>query len=467
MTTTLPETLPQGGDPARVRARPGAAPPYERQILRAGLLAVFPPTLIALALLWTGDHPPKVCWTLTAALVAASAGLPFYLRERVSYRLRSIASVLSALREGDYTTGMERSAADDSLGDVIAEVHALRDVLGRERSGAAEAGALLEKVMERIDVAVFAFDESGRLALVNARGASLFGETVAGLLGQPAGALGLEECLEGPAPRVENLELGGRPGRWEVRRASFRARGLPHRLLVLSDLTAALRDQEREAWGRLLRVLRHEVNNSLAPVHSLAGTLADLVRRRPRPPDWEEDLAEGLAVIADRSSALNRLLASYSRLAGLPPPAKRPVEVAGWVRRVAALETRTPVRVDPGPTVELLADPDQLDQLLINLVRNAADASLPTGGPVRIGWEVRPGGAGGGQRRVLEVRVEDEGPGVVNPQNLFVPFFTTKPGGSGVGLTLCREIAEAHDGSLTLDNRPGGAGCRATLQLPL
>jgi signal transduction histidine kinase len=150
---------------------------------------------------------------------------------------------------------------------------------------------------------------------------------------------------------------------------------------------------------------------------------------------------------------------AYSRLARLPQPRRLPIRVGDWLRRVVRLETRLEVGLGAGAELTLQADPDQLDQLLINLVRNAVDAALETGGGVRAGWS-----KSGGQ---LEVWVEDDGPGLGDTANLFVPFFTTKPGGSGIGLVLSRQIAEAHGGSLVLENRSERSGCRARLLLPL
>jgi two-component system nitrogen regulation sensor histidine kinase NtrY len=206
-------------------------------------------------------------------------------------------------------------------------------------------------------------------------------------------------------------------------------------------------------------VLSHEINNSLAPIKSLAGSLQAVIDRQPPPPDAANDLRRGLNVIAGRADALVRFMSSYARLARLPTPERKPVEVAAWVRRVAALETRLPVHIAPGPEIAIRADGDQLDQLLINLVRNAVDASLETRGGVTLGWARRNG--------VLEVRVEDEGPGIESGANLFVPFFTTKPEGSGIGLVLSRQIAEAHGGTITLENRPGASGCVAIVRLPV
>jgi signal transduction histidine kinase len=206
-------------------------------------------------------------------------------------------------------------------------------------------------------------------------------------------------------------------------------------------------------------VLGHELNNSLAPIKSIAGSVSSLLAREPLPADWREDVRSGLDVVSARAESLSRFMESYARLARLPPPKMILVELGQLVRRVAGLETRTRVSVIPGPELLVRADADQLEQLLINLVRNAADASLVTGGGVRVGWRATANGH-------VEICVEDEGLGLANTSNLFVPFFTTKPGGSGIGLVLSRQIAEAHGGALTLENRKGGPGCAARLRLP-
>jgi nitrogen fixation/metabolism regulation signal transduction histidine kinase len=438
--------------------------PFEQRVFVIALGAALPAVATALGLLWLGDYSTKVRWTLTAVVFATWLGFATYLRDRLAYSLRSVTNLLAALREGDYSIRLRPARTADAMNEVIGEVNALGDLLHRQRVGAAETGALLEKVLARIDVAVLAFDDEGRLQRINPRGERLLGEPANHLLGRNARSLGLADCLSGPTPRILEFPLASQTGRWEVRRATFREQGRRRHLLVFSDLTAALRQEERDAWQRLVRVLRHEVNNSLAPIHSLALTLAQLLRRTPRPSGWEDDLVEGLEVIAGRSAALNRMMASYARLTGLPPPTKDGVDVESWVRRAAVLETRRQVTVVPGPPVHVRADRDQLEQLLINVVRNAAEAALETGGQVQVGWTVvrQPG-----TRGVLEVWIDDEGPGLADTDNLFVPFFTTKPGGCGIGLALGRQIAEAHGGSLTLDNRLGQPGARATIRLPL
>lgn len=435
---------------------------HEQHVTVLVLLSGFPAVVVAVVLLWSGNFTPKVEWTFAVLILGAWLGFAFAVRERVTRPLQTLSNMLAALHEEDYSIRARARKEGDALDLVMLELNTLGAQLREQRLGALEATALLRRVMEEIDVAVFAFDEAERLRLVNRSGERLLGQAAERLQGAGAAELGLATALRGAgdAPRTLELAFPGQRGKWEVRRSTFRQSGLPHQLLVLTDVSRALRDEERQAWQRLVRVLGHEINNSLAPIKSVAGSLQALLARAPRPPDAEEDLKRGLTVIAGRSEGLSRFLASYAQLARLPSPKRRPLEVDLWVRRVAALETRVQVEVHPGPDLIVQADGDQLDQLLINLITNAADASLEAGATqVGVGWRQRNGR--------LEVLVEDEGPGLPETGNLFVPFFTTKPHGTGIGLVLSRQIAEAHGGTLTLAPREGGRGCEARLTLPL
>lgn len=452
----------------------------ERHVRNAALVAGLPGSLLALAILWSGDYEAKLRWTLTPLVVLVWLGAAFAARERVAMTLRTVANLLGALREGDYSIRARDPRADEALGEVMIEVNALGDVLQRQRFHAVDAATLLQRVIEEIDVAIFTFDEHRRLRLVNRAGERMMAREAFRLLGKSAQELGLAGSLEGEPTRTFERSFPGQAGRWQCRRSAFREGGSPRTLLVLTDLSKALRDEERQAWQRLIRVIGHELNNSLAPIMSTASTLADLLRREPSPEIWRDDAERGMARIAERCASLNRFVAAYGRLARLPPPTRAPIPVASLVRRVVALEQRLAVAVLPGPDLVLDADADQLEQLLINLVKNAVDAveerpaegvsgsgtgdgsldgPLDDDGAVEVLWRRRRG--------ALELAIRDRGPGLANAANVFVPFFTTKPGGTGVGLLLCRQIAEAHGGVLELANRDDGPGCIARLRLPL
>ena len=364
------------------------------------------------------------------------------------------------MREEDFSVRARSPRRDDALGELMREINALSQTLRDQRLGALEASALLRTVIFEIEVAIFAFDQAGGLRLVNRAGERLLARPAEQMLDRTAQELGFGELLKGEPSRTGSLSFPGGTGRWGIRRSSIRQEGRPHQLLVMTDLSRALRDEERQAWQRLVRVIGHELNNSLAPIKSLAGTMGTMLVRTPRAEDWEADLQSGLTIIASRADALSRFMEAYARLARLPAPQLQPVDVAALIRRVAALETRTNIEIEPGPELMIRADGDHLEQLLINLTRNAVDAATESNrvGRVKFGW-VKSAAA-------LEVLVQDDGPGLSDSTNLFVPFFTTKPTGTGIGLALCRQIAEAHGGSLTLENRKGGPGCIARLTLP-
>ena len=306
---------------------------------------------------------------------------------------------------------------------------------------------------------MFVFDEEHRLQLLNPAARRLLGGERKRLFGMGSNELGLAALLEGAASRVLAHAFPQRSGRFEVRHAALRRGGRSGRLLVVNDVSRVLREEERQAWQRLLRVLGHEVNNSLAPIQSITEILASLLAADPLPSDWRQDFRSGLDVVGHRAKALARFLAGYRELARLPPPQPRRLDLSALVSRVAKLEQRLPIAVEAGGPLSVDADPDQLEQALINLLRNAVEVAPPGNGRVSIGWRRES------SRAVIEVR--DNGPGPPSSDNLFVPFFTTKPGGTGIGLALARQIAEAHDGGVSLTARADAAGAVARLWLPL
>ncbi|MDX2149346.1 MAG: ATP-binding protein [Bryobacteraceae bacterium] len=434
-------------------------PVHEERILLLALAAGLPAVVTATTIMIVEGYSAKVVWTLGVVIFGAWLGFALGVRERVANPLRTLANLLEAMREGDYSIRARGAKDEDALGEVMVQVNAMGATLRAQRLGALEATTLLRKVMEEIDVGVFAFDGANKLRLVNRAGEKLLGQSAERVIDLTAEDLGLKEFLEGEPHKTVQRMFSGNNGRWGVSRSSFREGGLPHQLLVITDLTRPLREEELQAWQRLVRVLGHELNNSLTPIKSIAGSLESLVIREPKPHDWQDDMRRGLQIIASRSEALSRFMGAYARLAKLPRPKMEPMDIGALIRRVVGLETRIPPVLEAGPEMNVLGDSDQLEQVLINLIRNAVDASTETGGGVRVGWA-----------RVnshMEVWVRDDGPGLSNTNNLFVPFFTTKPGGSGIGLVLSRQIVEAHGGTLSLQNRRDSRGCEARLTIPV
>jgi PAS domain S-box-containing protein len=444
-------------------ASPGRGPDrrlsHDSRVFLLALLVGIPGVAAALALVWLGPFSDRLRWTLTLILIPSWLALAVSLREQVVRPLRTLANVLASFREGDFSIRARGSGARGSLALAYHELNALEAILRDQRIEAVEASTLLQRVMGEIDVAVFAFDEQEKLRLLNRAAERLLGREEEKAIGRTAEELRLESIVRGAAPRTVELSHPGGTGRWEVRRRIVRQEGQRLNLLVLSDLSRALREEEREAWKRLVRVLSHEINNSLAPIKSISASLRQILTREPHPDGWEEDLARGLDVIRGRSDSLGRFMSSYARLAHLPPPELAPLQVEEWVRHVVGLETRLDVRLAPGPDVTVEGDRDQLEQALINIVGNGVEAVDATEGGVTVGWRV--------QGDQLEVYVEDDGPGLPETANLFVPFYTTKPAGSGIGLVLSRQIVEGHGGALTLENRADGRGARAVIALPL
>ncbi|MEO7432173.1 MAG: ATP-binding protein [Dokdonella sp.] len=432
---------------------------YETRILAGTLLAATPALVaLAIALAINVEDPMRavVVWLAVATLTVA---LVFVARRNAVYPLNTLANLLEALREGDYSLRGSRAQRGDAIGEVVLEINALSQTLREQRLSFEERSALLAKVVATLDIAVIAFDADARVKLVNPAAEHLLASTSSRLLGRSAKELDLADCLEVAEVRMVERSFPGGSGRWEVRRARFREDGLPHELLVITDLSRTLREEERLAWQRLLRVLGHELNNSLAPIRSMAGTLAKLTDVEPLPDDWREDVHGGLALIGDRAEALARFMSRYTQLARLPPPNPREFEFGALAHRAARLEQRITVEVSDSVAIRLVADLEQLEQALINLIQNAADAALDGGGRVSLQWRV--------SARRLQIDVVDDGHGLPPTENLFVPFFTTKPGGSGIGLVLARQIVEAHGGSLTLENRRDATGCVARVMLPL
>jgi nitrogen fixation/metabolism regulation signal transduction histidine kinase len=393
-----------------------------------------------------------ICLLTYFALIAAA------LIESIIRPLQTLSNVVSSLREGDYSFRARGAGPQDPLSELAAEINALADLLQKQRVRSLEATALLARILEVMHSPIFAFDRENLLQLVNTAGAKLLGVTQSRCFGHSAKELGLEGLLHAPDQSVHSF--GAKPTRWLLRKALFRQDGAPHTLLLLADVSLPLQEEEQMAWKRLIRVLGHELSNSLAPIKSIAGSLLARVDAMTADEPTLKDFRRGLGVVESRADSLHRFVQSYRLLAQLPPPQFKPVALGPLMERLSLLEQRLPVQLDQGPPTALQADPDQLEQMFINLLRNAVDASLANGSqPVRATWKL--------DESAVFVTIEDRGLGIANTDNLFVPFYTTKPAGSGVGLALAQQIARAHGGEISLVNREDGEGAIATVRLPV
>jgi len=441
--------------------------------------------LLALLHVSTGPMLATLGILLLVLLLVLSA-----LIEQAVRPIQTLANVVAALREEDYSFRARGANREDAMGQLSLEINALADTLQAQRVGALEAVALLRRVIAEMDAPVLAFDQDTRLRLLNPAAERVFALQPARDLGRTAEELGLPALLDQPTENMlpADIQSGLRradqrsgveqSARWMIRRSTFRQRGVPHTLVLLSDVSVALREEERLAWRRLIRVIGHEISNSLTPIKSIAGSL----RSRLAPQGethgsgngmLQRDFQRGLSVIENRADSLNRFVQAYRQLAQLPAPVLKRVPLLPLLERVAGLEIRLDVRLLPAPDVELLADPDQIEQLLINVVRNAVEAAMfcasedPEIASLAEQCEPEVTIRAAEEEDFVAIRVEDNGPGLANPDNLFVPLYTTKKSGSGVGLALARQIVEAHGGSINLRNRQGGRGCTAEIRLPI
>lgn len=429
-------------------------------ILAAGLPAV----VFCLVLLWSNSYSLDHKLEGTAFALVSWLGLSFSARRSFVYSLRVLANVVSSIKEEDFSFRATQALKGDALGELAIEINSLARALEEERLVALEGASLLRKVMAEAGAVILAFSPEGKVYLFNKAFTQLLGKSEEQILHRTAAELGIEDLLGVQASETITRTFGNMEKRWLVRRTWFRQHGIQHRLVLLSEASEALRAEEHSAWQRLVRVLSHEINNSLAPLKSISRTLSRMPEIGALPPDAQEQLIYGLDVIGSRAESLNRFLQNYAQLAKISHPDKQVFDLAELMHQVSSLESRLPVAVGEDPPVRVKMDRDQMAQALINLIKNAADAvlivprmqSFPDS--VVVSWKC--------SGTNLEVTIRDRGIGVQTTENLFVPFYTTKQTGAGIGLILSRQIVENHGGQLAIRNRDDVRGCEVVLRIP-
>jgi two-component system, NtrC family, nitrogen regulation sensor histidine kinase NtrY len=375
-----------------------------------------------------------------------------------------LSNLVGALKEQDFSMRASEAVPGDALGDLAWEINELARALEKERVDNIDRTNLLRKVMDKTNAVIFAFSGDMRVCLLNPAGAEMLGLDEDQILNRTAAELGITHLVEGPSTQIILQSSSQIERRWIVGRTSFRQNGVPHRLIVLSEASEALRSEERSAWQRIIRVLGHEINNSLAPIKSIARSQLRALSESGLPDRITGNLRHGLGIITGRADSLNRFLQSYAQLAKLPPPSTMLVALKDIIETAREMESRLPITILDGPDLDIDVDPDQIEQALINLIRNAVEAVLlnfegtePPSNAVVVSWEVTTAS--------LVISIIDKGVGLSDTNNLFVPFYTTKEKGTGIGLLLSRQIVEAHGGTLTIGSRQECSGCEVQITL--
>ena len=427
---------------------------YAAKIYRYVFAAALPSLMIAVTLIWQTDLSSYGKMLISLLLFVSVFGFAWAVRSQINYQFQTLSNLVEAIHLGDFSLRGSRNNDDDALSELIAQINKLAESLRLQRLASQEAYRLLDKVISEINVAIFAFDGQDNVKLANKAAIKLMGLSQDNIVGVSAYDLGLAELIAEKGSQVIEHQFSAGKGRWQVRCDGYIDEGVERKLLFIHDVKQVLRDEELKAWKNIMRVISHEVNNSLYPVSSLSQTLLTVVNQTPRESDWLEDVNQGLNIIIQRSERLNEFIKRYAKVAKLPLPNKQPVEVTPVIERACRLFEREQVQIQTNNDDRVLfIDPAMFEQVLINLIKNGIEA----GSKVQISWQQ--------ENDNFILSICDDGPGIEKASNLFVPFYSTKPNGSGIGLVLSRQIIEAHSGDLSLINRAEG-GCCAQISLP-
>jgi len=434
--------------------------PFEAHLIRLVLLASLP---LLLLLLWMMVLANISIWLilltgLFGSLMILYASYSIY--QKISYQFRSISNLLEALIQGDYALRARSDQSGGALDELVSAMNDLAQGMSQQRWESVESQLLLRTIIEHIDVAIIALTQNNQIRFSNPAADHLLQLHNPSSNQQLLQQLAFVQELTSGCHQLVELSLGYQQGRFNVYIEEFRDAGKQHKLLFITDMRSLLRTEERKAWQDLIRVISHEINNSLSPIASISQTLKRLIERDVRGETLAEDLREGLHIISERAIGLSQFVESYKQLAKLPEPQIQPLAIRPLVEKIVALFNHTAIEIETEINFTLQLDPIQFEQVLINLIKNAVEATALTNPSsiIKIRWAV--------SHQFFKLDICDQGTGISNSNNLFVPFYSTKKQGSGIGLVLSRQIIEAHNGRLTLSNQDSG-GCCASIELPV
>jgi two-component system, NtrC family, nitrogen regulation sensor histidine kinase NtrY len=440
---------------SRSRARPWIATDLRLFLLALSCLVPVASLLLWLSLESTLPGSVKVAIAVVcAAWIVIVSGA---VRGELLRHVRTLSNLVESIRTQDFSMKGAGARESGELAELYQQVNSLTDDLKSSRQAEQELLSVLDKVVSQINVAIVVCDSHDRIRLVNQLAGALLKSSSEELLGASIADTALAPFLGTTEPRLIDHRFPGAEGRWQITQQHYRHQGQVSRILFIADLRQVLAEEEIAAWQRLIRVIGHEVNNSLTPISSLCQTLTSMLAR-PDSAEHAADLREGLGVIAERAKGLQGFISVYARLARLPEPNKVLFPAGDLARKLQVIFAGEPLEIAPFPAVSVFGDPVHLEQALINLIKNALEAS-PAAAPVHLSCHADEGRC--------EFHIVDSGSGLGNPANLFVPFYTTKSGGGGIGLVLCRQIAARHAGRVSLENRLDAPGAIAKLILPL
>jgi len=434
---------------------------FEKQLTQLSLIACLPVFFLLIFMMWYA----KISTPLILLTILLCSITIIFCHTKIhqisAYQFRSICNLLDAMIQGDYSLRARTSEGDTALNELVNSVNSLAQRLTKQRNESVESQFLLQTVIKHIDVATIALNEKNEFAFINPAAEKLLGLTSGSKDKTSLNQLEQLKHLERGKSKVMNLIFDKQQGKFNVHMEEFREEGKQHRLLFLTDVSRLLRIEERNAWQSLVRVISHEINNSLAPIASISETLKRMMSKQQNIEMHKDNLVDGLSIIAQRANNLTNFVNSYKQIAHLPEPKKRQTNIHELINKIIPLYQSNHINIQPSEKVSLLIDPVQIEQVLINLIKNAVESvnSTNKNGKIEVSWNLN--------KDRFQLMIGDQGAGISNESNLFVPFYTTKKQGSGIGLVLCRQILEVHDGKLSLKNKTNETGCIATIDLPL